>query len=127
MSVKSIRILCLMLLGLLCNPVLAFEDCLISSSSKLSDIKVYDSEIVNVYPIYTLLNEKNTLYVQPLKLGETKFTILMDGKETHMFSVKVEPEKTLIENTSGFEVVTIDLPPGLYEYELDEPPTQLKK
>ena len=104
------------------TPSYAFEDCLISSDSKLTDIRIEHNDIINVYPIYTLLNEKNTLYVQPLKQGETKFTVLMNNKDKHMFSVKVEAEKTIIDNITGFDVVSIDLPPGIYEYELDEPP-----
>ncbi|MBQ9245382.1 hypothetical protein IJ182_03845 [bacterium] len=108
-------------------PSYAFEDCLISSDSKLTDIRIEHNDIINVYPIYTLMNEKNTLYVQPLKQGETKFTVLKNNKERHMFSVKVEAEKTIIDNITGFDVVSIDLPPGLYEYELDEPPVKLNK
>ena len=38
-----------------------------------------------------------------------------------MFTVKVEADKTTIDDVDGFDILGIDEPPEEYEYELDEP------
>ncbi len=100
----------------------AFEDCVISTDGKLSDISIENNDIIDIYPLITVMNEKNTLIVHPLKEGKTRFCILKNGKRTVMFNVEVTPEKTVIDNIDGFEILQIDEPPENYEYELDIPP-----
>ena len=100
----------------------AYETCLITSDSKLTDISIENNEIIDVCPIFTIMNEKNTLLVRPLKEGETRFCVLKNNKDKVMFSVKVEADKTTINDVEGFDVLGIDEPPQEYEYELDEPP-----
>lgn len=104
-------------------PCSAFEDCLVTSDGKLTEIKLENNQIIDVCPIFTLMNDKNTLYVHPLKKGETKFSVLKNGKERHTFSVKINSETTLVEGDSDFEILAVDTPPNAYEFELDEPPT----
>ena len=36
----------------------AFEEIIVSTDAKLTDIKIKDNSIVNVYPLVTILNEK---------------------------------------------------------------------
>lgn len=100
----------------------AFEDCIISADGKLTEIKLENNEIIDVYPIFTLMNEKNMLYVHPLKSGETGFSILKNGKDRYKFSVKVDAENTVIKGDECFDILTVDTPPEAYEYELDAPP-----
>ena len=73
------------------------------------------------------MNEKNTLLVRPLKEGETSFSVLKDNKEKVMFTVKVEADKTTIDDVDGFDILEIDEPPEEYEYELDEPVLKVRE
>ena len=102
----------------------ALEDCIITTNGKLSDIKIQHNDIINVYPMITVDNDKNTLILEPLKVGETKFTVLKNNKDKYLFNVKVTEDKTSVEAVEGFRVLTIDEPPNLYEeyFDLDEPP-----
>lgn len=116
-------------------PSQAFEDCVISTDGKLSDISIEQNDIVDVYPIFTIMNEKNQLYVHPLKKGKTRFCVLKNGKEIIMFNIEIAENSTVIDDVDGFEVFTIDAPPvGVtthtnysheereYSFELDCPP-----
>ena len=105
-------------------PVFAFEDCIIMTKGKLTNIKIQHNDIIDVFPLITVMNDKNTLIVHPLKEGSTKFTVLKDYKDKYLFNVKVSDEGTVIDEVSGFEIFTIDCPPGAYEYyfDLDVPP-----
>lgn len=105
----------------------AFEDVIITNNSKLSDIKIEDHDIIDVFPLITIMNDKNTLIVHPLKEGKSEFAVLKDGKKLVKFSVKVEADETKIEPVDGFEILTIDYPPNIFEYELDEPPVKFTK
>lgn len=71
---KIVFLLCLLIL-----PAQAFEDCVISTDGKLTDISIEQNDIIDVYPIFTIMNEKNTLFVHPLKAGKTRFCVLKTG------------------------------------------------
>ena len=125
---KLFLILCISIL-----PAQGFQDCVISNDGKLSDIRIEQNDIIDVYPIFTILNEKNMLYVHPLKDGETKFCVLKNGKDIVMFNVKVNDDNTIIDEVDGFEIFSVDTPPGELTsnpvaeerecgYELDLPP-----
>ena len=105
-------------------PAFAYEDCIIASDGKLTDIKIQHNDIIDVFPLITIMNNKNTLVIHPLKEGSTKFTVVKNNKDKFLFSVKVSDEETEVSRNEGFEVMTIDCPPGAYEYyfDLDEPP-----
>ena len=72
----------------------------------------------------TITNDKNTLIVHPLKQGCTKFSIMKDNKDKVIFNVEINDEGTVVDNVEGFDILTIDCPPGTYEYlfDLDVPP-----
>ena len=106
------------------NNTFAYEACLITADGKLTDISIENNEIIDVCPIFTIMNEKNTLLVRPLKEGETRFCVLKNNKDKIMFAVKVEADKTTIDDVDGFDILGIDEPPEEYEYELDEPVLQ---
>ncbi len=100
----------------------AFEDGFISANKKLSDIKIEDNTVIDVFPLYTVMNEKNSLIVHPLKEGNTSFSVLKGGKDIVLFNVNVTEDETKISEADGFDVFQIDCPPNYYEYLLDEPP-----
>ena len=104
-------------------PTWSYEDCIITTNGKLSDIKIQHNDIIDVFPLITILNDKNTLIVHPLKEGETKFTVIKNNKDKFLFDVKVKENETILKDVEGFELFTIDAPPNAYEYyfDLDEP------
>ena len=125
---KLLLILCISIL-----PAQGFQDCVISNDGKLSDIRIEQNDIIDVYPIFTILNEKNMLYLHPLKEGETKFCVLKNGKDIVTFNVNVTQNNTIIDFVEGFEIFSVDTPPveltpnplteePEYSFELDLPP-----
>ena len=100
----------------------ALEDGLVVSNKKLSDIKIEDNTIIDVFPLYTVMNEKNMLIVHPLRIGNTRFSVLKNNKDIVLFNVKVAEYETVIDPVDGFDVFQIDCPPNFYEFELDVPP-----
>jgi len=105
--------------------VQAYEDCIIGSDGKLTNIQIKDNTVADVYPIITLMNEKNMLIVHPLKEGETSVCVLKDDKDIINFNVKVKKDETIIEEVEGLEILTIDEPEE--PFELDKPPVLKKK
>lgn len=109
---------------LLILPTFAFEDCLVITNGKLNNIKIQNNDVVDVFPLVTITNDKNTIIVHPLKTGNTKFSVVKNDKEKFIFSVNITEDSTTIEQKEGFEVLNIDCPPGSYRYyfDLDKPP-----
>ena len=101
--------------------VQAFEDYIITTKGKLTDIKIENNSIINVYPLVTIMNNKNTLILSPLKIGKTKFSVLRNNKEKFNFNVEVLENKTTISQVKGFEILSIDEPEDT-RFKLDEPP-----
>lgn len=101
-----------------------YEDCVITSSAKLTNIKIEHNDIIDVYPLVTIMNDKNTLIVHPLKEGSTKFSVDKNKKHTAVFEVTVTPNETKIKDVSGFDIFNLDSPPETYAYhfDLDKPP-----
>ena len=113
---------CSLLLNLITLPAFAYEDCLVVTNGKMTEIRIENHDIIDVYPLITIMNDKNTLIVHPLNTGETRFSVLKNNKEIALFNVKVGEKNTKIDNVKGFEILTLDSPPEIYEYELDLPP-----
>lgn len=117
--------LTLFLIIILGSQALAFQDCLITTDGKFSDISIENNKLVDVYPLVTVMNEKNTLVVHPLDVGSTRFCVLKNNKNIMMFNVKIEKDKTYIEEVDGCEILPIDSPDDKYDderFELDKPP-----
>lgn len=99
----------------------AFEDYIITTNGKLTDISIENNKIVDVYPLITVMNEKNTLIVSPLQVGKTRVCVLKNDKEKIMFNVEVNEYKTSIDEVEGFDILSLDSPDE-EEFQLDEPP-----
>jgi len=106
--------------------VFALEDCIITTDGKMSDITIQNRNVIDIFPLVTIMNDKNTIIVHPLKIGETNFSLLKDNKEKFFFDVKVTREKTFVKDVDGFEILTIDCPPTEEYFELDGPPTEIE-
>lgn len=116
------KILLLALVLIISGNAFAFEDCIVMSKGRLTDIRIEDNTVIDVYPLITIMNKKNTLIVHPLKTGKTCFTIKRNDKEEFLFHVVVEENKTLVSQTEGFEILSIDAPPEKEVLYLDLPP-----
>lgn len=103
----------------------AFEDCVITTDEKLTDIEIEDNSVVDVHPLITIMNDKNTIVVHPLKEGVTYFSVKKGKKEKHVFYVKVSENETIVSQREGFEVFNLDSPPP--SFELDLPPTKVNE
>lgn len=105
---------------------MAYQDCLITTDGKLTDISIENNTIVDVYPLITVMNEKNTLIVHPLQEGATRICVLKNKKNIVMFNIKITKNETIIDEIEGFDILQIDRPEGTNEelerFELDEPP-----
>ena len=121
---KVQRALVIFMLLIFCFPVFAYQDCIVSSDGKLTDISIEDNTILDVYPLVTLMNDKHTLIVHPLKEGKTRFCVLKNNKNIVMFNVAVHNDVTKIEEVEGFDVLSIDEPPD--DSWLDLPPLEGK-
>ena len=102
----------------------AYEDCIITTDGKMTDIKIQHNDIIDVFPLITITNDKNTIIVHPIKTGQTKFSIMKNNKDKFVFDVKVTQAKTFVKEMDGFEILTIDCPPKEEYFELDEPPAE---
>lgn len=102
-------------------PVHAFEDYIITTNGKLTDISIENNKIVDVYPLVTIMNEKNTLMLSPLQIGKTRVCVLKNDKEKIMFNVEVKENETIIDEVEGFDILSLDSPIK-EEFQLDEPP-----
>ena len=119
---RVLKIFLIILLSAIPISVFAYQECLITADDKLSDIKVEHNDIIDVYPLITIMNDKNTLIVHPLKEGTSKFIVTKGKKDKLLFSVNVGKKETIIDHVDGVEIFQIDTPPVMYEYDLDEPP-----
>ena len=108
---------------ILTNAVFAFEDSVVISREKLSDIRIEDHSIIDVFPLATIMNEKKILIIHPLKSGTTRFSALKGDKNIVLFTVNVKEDSTTVEGDEKyFDIHQIDNPPNYYEFELDAPP-----
>lgn len=119
---KTVVILLFLILSL--APTFAFEDFIITTDGKLTNIIVQDKNIVEVSPLITIMNERNTLLVQPKQIGETNFTVTKNNIEKVCFNIKISNEETKIGEVDGFEIFRLDNPPEMFE--LDSPPERIK-
>lgn len=104
------RVFIIFLLLILCLPVFAYQDSIVSSDGKLTDISIEDNTIIDVYPLVTLMNDKHTLIIHPLKEGKTRFCVLKNNKNIVMFNVDVANDETRIDEVEGFDILSIDEP-----------------
>ena len=84
----------------------SYQECIITNNGKLTDINIEDNTLIDVYPLVTVMNEKNTLVVHPLKSGKTRFCVLKNNKNLELFEVSVTDFETRINAPDGFEVLS---------------------
>ena len=109
------------------NSTFAFEDCVLSSDTKLTNLKVEPEEIVNINPIYTIKNEKNMFILQPTKIGKSKLKFTRNNDENIVLDIEVTEDETIIDKIDGIEIFSLDSIENNEnnineDFELDPPP-----
>ena len=99
----------------------AFEDVYVFSDGRFSDISIEDNTVVDVFPLVTIMNEKNVLVFHPLKVGKTRVCVLKNKKDKVMFNIEISNESTKINELEGFDIYNLDVPPSEL-FDLDLPP-----
>ena len=74
----ALILLCIVILS---SKVYAFEDAIIFADGKITDISIENSKIVDILPLITVMNDRNTLIIHPLSIGNTKVSVIKDNKE----------------------------------------------
>ena len=97
------KLLPLILIPLTTLSAQAYEDCVIMSDGKLTDINIEDNTLIDVYPLVTVANDKKMLIVHPLKHGNTRFCLLKNNKQLALFEVYVGELETKANAPDGFE------------------------
>ena len=103
----------------------AFEDFIVTTDHKIVSIETEDKTMLDVYPITTIMNKKNTIFFHPIKEGETKVHLKNEKEKEFIFNIIVSSETASIENVEGFEIISIDNPPEAFE--IDLPPTNINQ
>ena len=103
-------------------PAYAYEDCVLTTDGKLTEIVVENKALLQVYPVVTIMNEKNTLIIHPLQVGSTKFSVLKDGIDRVIFNVNITENETKIDEKEDFEILPLDIPPEILDCDIDSPP-----
>ena len=122
---KKILVIILMFFSILQTQ--AFEEYILSTNGALSEIKIDNKDIIKIQPLITIDNSKNTLFITPLKIGETKFSVIKDGVQKQEFKVNVMEDKAVFSEADGFDIVSFDEPPVILDHQLDLPPMPKKK
>ena len=103
----------------------AFEDFIVTTDQKIIGIETEDKAILDVYPITTIMNKKNTLFFHPIKEGQTKVHLKNEKEKEFIFNIIVSGDTASIENVEGFEIISLDNPPEAFE--IDLPPTNINQ
>ena len=103
----------------------AFEDFIVTTDHKIVSIETEHKTMLDVYPITTIMNKKNTIFFHPIKEGETKVHLKNEKEKEFIFNIIVSSETASIENVEGFEIISIDNPPEAFE--IDLPPTNINQ
>ena len=73
--------------------------------------------------IKILTDEKTKKHLFDLGITvNSKIEVLKNNKNIEVFNVKVEEDKTIIDEVEGFSIDTLDEPPEFFDYDLDIPP-----
>ena len=102
-------------------PCLALENCIITSPSPVVSVENKTPRNFTVKILDTIMNERDTLILQVLSVGDGEFTLKTEDGKVSKFRVEVKDDKTEISTTaSAFEYFVLDDIPE--EYDLDLPP-----
>ena len=122
LRMKATQYSLLLCLTILSSPVFAYQDLIITTDGRLTDISIKNNKLVDVYPLITVMNEKNTLIVHPLTVGSTRICVLKNNKNIFMFNIKITKDETIIDEVEGFDILPIDKPfKDEDKFELDKP------
>ena len=93
-------------------PCHAYENYMLMTDKKVTNIKVSNENVITVKPIVSLKCEGNSMMVIPRNIGCSNL-YFCKGKKRIKLWVKVKENKTCIKKVNGVKAVPMDLPPEL--------------
>lgn len=119
------KVLTIALFSVLIQPDFAYEDLIISNTNTITQIKNRTPDIINIEPIYTIMNERNTVLINVLTEGIADFSLELETGKVANFELSASKNKTEIKKSAKdfnifvvddyVESVELDLPPGVSE------------
>lgn len=101
------------------------NDYLILTEKIVQTYNVSDPDIATLSPFFTLFNEKNSLLLHPQKTGKTDVTIFFNDNSAN-FSINISDKKSAIDDKpirmGDFEIMLLDTPPMLQDFDVNAPP-----
>lgn len=106
---------------LLSSPVFAFEDYMIISNHPVKFVRAQDKEILDVFVLSTIDNQKKNIIITPKKVGKTKIVVnFANNEDSEKIDVKVTENRTFMNVPSDFKLFLLDVPPKAVE--IPQPP-----
>lgn len=103
------KILSLLMIAIIGLPSMAYQNYMLMTDHELSDVKVKDTNILNVNEIKSLNCQEHTMMITPINEGKTDITF-KKGKRKIKMTVKVHENETYIKDRQGIKLVPVDLP-----------------
>lgn len=90
----------------------AFEDYIIVSDKPVESVSSGDKNVLEVFPFFTIGNEKNTILVKIKNAGKTDiFITTREGFDK--INVNIDDKKTAFSKNDGFTYLPLDIPSSL--------------
>lgn len=95
---------------ILCSPAFAFESYFVMSELPIKNYSAENKNLVMIKRNVTLLDDKKTLILTPLKEGQTKIYIDF-GENKTQFNIDIKKDSTTFDNANGLTFIQIEKPP----------------
>lgn len=88
------------------------ENYILLSNEPITKVECVNSGVISVKPLTSLMNEKKTLLISPLKNGTGEFSIKLKYR-TLNYKAIVKDGKIEFKGNSFLKIVPLDLPPEI--------------
>ena len=109
---KFKNILITTVLMLLSTNLVFAENYILLSNEPITKVECVNSGVISVKPLTSLMNEKKTLLISPLKNGTGEFSIKLKYR-TLNYKAIVKDGKIEFKGNSFLKIVPLDLPPEI--------------
>lgn len=94
------------------SPCMAFQNYMLMTDYKLSNIKVSNENILTVEPMVNLKYYGQAMMLIPHNVGNTRLSFCK-GKKRVNLCIRVKENETCIKRVNGVKLIPVDLPPEL--------------
>ena len=106
------KIMSLLIISSFLAPCHAYENYMLMTDKKVTNIKVSNEDVITVKPIVSLNCDGNSMMIIPRSVGRSNLSFCK-GKKRIKLWVIVKANKTCIKKVNGVKVVPMGLPPEL--------------